>query len=311
MGEKKLNCERHKSYEALAKDKKIVFEEALYSFYDRVDGFAHRVYEAMQYSLKAGGKRIRPLLFLEAYSQVRGEIEQSAMSFACAIEMIHTYSLVHDDLPAMDDDDYRRGKPTNHKVFGEGMAILAGDGLLNGAYELMLNASLSAKNPKAALKAAMHIANASGVNGMIGGQVVDMESEGKGLVGSAAESTLAYIHAHKTAALLETSVYAGACLAEATDEHLKALETYGHHIGMAFQIVDDILDIVGDQALLGKDIGSDIERGKLTYPALYGIDKSRLLAKQHLDAAKNALIVFDQPSELLLALVDFLMDRNY
>lgn len=298
-------------FEELAIHKKDAFEKALYQIYAEPKGLAATVFSGMQYSLKAGGKRLRPLLLLEAYSQIKGCVDSTAMDFACAMEMIHTYSLIHDDLPAMDDDDLRRGKPTNHKVFGEGMAVLAGDGLLNGAFELMLEASLKADSPMAALLAAKHIARAAGVNGMIGGQVVDMESEGKGLVGQESENTLAFIHAHKTAALLETSVYAGACLAQGSEEDLEALKTFGHHIGMAFQIVDDILDIVGDQAVLGKDIGSDAQRGKLTYPAIYGIEASRDLAKGHLDCARVALQNFEQPSELLLALVDFLLERNY
>lgn len=300
------------------KEKKDAFESVLYSQFKGVtpppsesSWATERIYEAMHYSLEAGGKRLRPLLFLEAYQQCGRGVDQGAINFALALEMIHTYSLIHDDLPAMDDDDFRRGKPTNHKVFGEGLAVLAGDGLLNSAFEKLLEGCSLAQNKTAALAAASHIARAAGVHGMIGGQVADMLSEGKGLAGDQAKEALAYIHAHKTGALLVTSVYAAACLADSPPQTLEALKAYGENVGMAFQIVDDILDIVGDQAVLGKDIGSDAARGKLTYPALYGLDQSREMAKGHLDAARAALGHFEAPSPFLMGLVDFLEHRQF
>lgn len=298
-------------FEALLNEKKKQFEAALYAVYNEAAGPDALIYKAMQYSLEAGGKRLRPLLFLETYAQCGKAVNRTAMTFAIALEMIHTYSLIHDDLPAMDNDDYRRGKPTNHKVFGEGMAVLAGDGLLNGAFEQLFSGCLESEQPHLALRAAKHIAESAGVKGMIGGQVVDMLSEGKGLSGEAAQSSLTYIHAHKTGALIKTSVYAAACLADSGEIALAAMKAYGHHIGMAFQIVDDILDIVGDQALLGKDIGSDQARGKLTYPAVYGLEASQLMAKEHLTAARNALDAFEAPSPFLAGLVTFLEHRQF
>lgn len=299
------------NFEGLLQEKKRAFEAVLYNIFSNQAGLEARVYEAMSYSLEAGGKRLRPLLFLEAYEQVSGQEGPVAMDFACALEMIHTYSLVHDDLPAMDNDDFRRGKPTNHKVFGEGLAVLAGDALLNSAFELMIQGALKAHSPRAALMAIQDIAKASGVKGMIGGQVVDMLSEGQDLSGEVAQDALAYIHANKTAALLQTSVCAAGKLAMANEEALRALEHYGYHIGMAFQIVDDILDIVGDRAALGKTIGSDEARGKLTYPVVYGIEKSQAMAKDHLEAAMQALNTFEKPSPFLKELLVFLAERSY
>lgn len=201
----------------------------------------------MNYSLKAGGKRLRPILTLEACKLVGGN-EKDAYPFAVAIEMIHTYSLIHDDLPALDNDDLRRGRKTNHKVYGEAMAILAGDGLLNYAYEIMLRESLSKGEPEKYLKAINEIAKASGIYGMIGGQVVDIESEGK----SIDMEKLDFIHMNKTAAIIIGCMRAGAIIGGASEEELENVTKYAKNIGLSFQIVDDILDIVGDEAKLGK-----------------------------------------------------------
>jgi len=293
-------------FKSMLEQRQQEFDMALSTHFNEPTLYQHKVFEAMRYSLNVGGKRIRPILFLEAYS-LCGKSSQIAKDFACALEMIHTYSLIHDDLPAMDNDDFRRGNPTNHKVFGEGMAILAGDGLLNYAYELMLKRTLDSDNPRPALLAMNTIATASGVYGMIGGQVVDMQSEGK----APNEEDLSFIHQHKTAALLKASVVAGGYLAQASQENLSRLDAYGHHIGMAFQIVDDILDIVGNQDKLGKTVGSDLERGKLTYPCVYGLEKSRVMAKEHLESAKQAICGFGPSSEFFSALADFLLHREY
>ncbi len=303
------------NFEILLKEKKTAFEAVLYTYFSEPTPFETKIFESMAYSLSAGGKRLRPLLLLEAFELCRGNTGQytdsrhdnMAMTFAVAMEMIHTYSLIHDDLPAMDNDDFRRGKPTNHKVFGEAMAVLAGDGLLNQAYELMLNEAMNSPAPQGCILAAAAIAKAAGVKGMIGGQVVDMLCEGQ--VPNA--ENLGFIHQHKTADLITVSLVAGALLAEGTTAQVEALRLYGHHIGMAFQIIDDILDITGNQETLGKDIGSDEGKGKLTYPAVYGLAVSRDMAKKHLEEAVVTLAEFPVASPFLLGLADFLLNRDH
>ena len=230
---------------------------------------------SMRYSVFAGGKRVRPVLLLAACEAVGGEVEP-ALPAACAMEMIHTYSLIHDDLPAMDDDDFRRGNPTNHKVYGEATAILAGDALLTEAF-ILLSRSEDAGDASARLRVIHEIARAAGSRGMVGGQVVDMESEGKGAIDLA---ILSYIHTHKTGALIRASVRAGAILGGAKEQGLEALTRYGDAIGLAFQIADDILDVEGTTEQLGKDAGSDQARGKATYPALVGLDASKQRAQE-------------------------------
>jgi geranylgeranyl diphosphate synthase, type II len=259
---------------------------------------------SMRYSVFAGGKRVRPVLMLAACETVGGELEQ-AMSAACAMEMIHTYSLIHDDLPAMDDDDFRRGNPTNHKVYGEATAILAGDALLTEAFILL--SSENGGDPAARLRVIHEIANASGSRGMVGGQVVDMESEGKGEIDIA---TLSYIHTHKTGALIRASVRAGAILGGASAEHLDALTRYADAIGLAFQIADDILDVEGTTEELGKDAGSDQARGKATYPALVGLEASRARALELVQMALDALANFDDRAEPLRAIASYIVKRK-
>ena len=244
---------------------------------------------AMRYSLLLPGKRLRPVLLLAAYHLVRDDWEQ-ALPFACAMEMIHTYSLIHDDLPAMDDDALRRGKPTNHRVFGEAVAILAGDGLLNLAYETMLSAPIAAERPEQALRAAGEIARRAGVCGMIAGQTADVTLEGHA---PTAES-VRYIHLHKTADLLTAPVVAGLMLAGATEAQLEAGRTYGRGIGLAFQIVDDLLDLEGDVSLLGKETGMDAQRGKQTWPAAFGVERSRQDAGKAIVQAVQALSPFGE-----------------
>ena len=259
--------------------------------------------EAMCYSLEAGGKRLRPALLLSVCDAM-GVAEAEALPFACALEMIHTYSLIHDDLPAMDNDDLRRGRPTNHKVFGEGMAILAGDGLLHGAMELMLRAACGMGDLRGA-KAAEAIARRSGVTGMVAGQVMDVTGEGSEVT----EGKVSYIHAHKTADLLTAPIEAGMCLAGADEAQVAQGVAYGYHLGMAFQIVDDLLDVVGDTAILGKQTGMDAQAGKLTWVALKGIEGARKDAAMHIERACEAAEVFGNEKKFFKALAQSTLDR--
>lgn len=249
---------------------------------------------AMRYSLLLPGKRIRPTLLLAAYHLIREDWE-SVLPFACALEMIHTYSLIHDDLPAMDDDALRRGKPTNHRVYGENMAILAGDGLLNMAYETMLNAPFTAQRPAQAVAAMREIARRAGVCGMIAGQTLDVKLEGC----APSRESVRYIHLHKTADLLTAPVTAGLMLAGAADEQIEAGRIYGRGLGLAFQIVDDLLDLEGDAALLGKETGMDAQRGKMTWPAVCGVETARADAKQAVAEAVEAMRIFGDRGEKL------------
>jgi geranylgeranyl diphosphate synthase type II len=260
---------------------------------------------AMQYSLDAGGKRLRPGLCL-AFARLHGAAEEAAMPFACALEFIHTYSLIHDDLPAMDNDDLRRGKPSNHKVFGEAAAILAGDGLLTEAFGLMAGSAPGV--PEAARLAAIaEIARAAGAAGMVGGQALDMEYTGKIDVPLI---KLRDMHARKTGALITAACAAGAMLAGADPGGVENARAYGREIGMAFQIVDDILDVTGDTASLGKPVGSDQDKGKTTYPSLLGLAQSAELARDCATRAKAALAGYSGDSaDFLRELADFVVDR--
>lgn len=261
--------------------------------------------DAMSYSLMAGGKRLRPVLCLMS-AEMFGD-EKRALDIACALEMIHTYSLIHDDLPAMDNDALRRGKPTNHVVFGEAYAILAGDGLLNCAFEVMLKSAQENKdNGLDYMKAMNIIAKAAGVQGMIAGQVGDMAFEGEKLD----ENVLCYIHERKTAALIKASVLSGAALSGAKKMEIAALDTYGDCIGMVFQIIDDILDEVGDQQKMGKTLGKDCDADKQTFTKVYGIEKSKKIARQKTDEAIRALECFDNRAENLKALAEYLLNRD-
>ncbi|TDX48261.1 polyprenyl synthetase family protein [Orenia marismortui] len=260
--------------------------------------------KSMRYSVLAGGKRLRPILALEAAKLIGGQ-EEDILPAACALELIHNYSLIHDDLPAMDDDDLRRGKPTNHKVFGEAMAILAGDALLTYAFEIMTKIdNVSAEQVLLAVK---ELAKASGSKGMVGGQVADILAEGHQID----SNELDYIHRHKTGALLKASVRIGAILSGANDEQLKALTTYAEEIGLGFQIVDDILDIEGDIEKIGKDVGSDLDRDKATFPAIYGLEESKKMASKTCKRAKEALNIFGEKAEVLLKLADYIIERDY
>lgn len=265
------------------------------------------LHESMRYSVFAGGKRIRPILMLAACEAVGGDVRH-ALPAACAIEMIHCYSLIHDDLPAMDDDDLRRGKPTNHKVYGEDIAILAGDGLLTEAFILLSNPDFCEDMLPQVRNEAVHLlAKNAGSLGMVGGQVVDMESEGKEID----LPTLEYIHTHKTGALILAAIECGAVIGGASPAQRKALIRYGQAAGLAFQIADDILDIVADQNVLGKDIGSDEGRGKATYPALIGMNESRARAQELRDISFAALDSFGESARPLREIASYIVDRSF
>lgn len=264
------------------------------------------IFRAVRYSLFAGGKRIRPILCLAATEAVGGKPE-SSLPVACAIEMIHTYSLIHDDLPAMDNDDYRRGRLTSHKVFGEDLAILAGDALLTEAFQVMTRREVAAVlPPDRLLQVVREIAEAAGWFGMVGGQVLDVQSEGQ----TVAPETLYAIHRMKTGAMILVSLRTGAILAGAEEEALAALSDYGRQIGLAFQIADDILNVEGDKALLGKGTGSDAARGKVTFPLLLGLEASRSRAEELVKGAIEALAPFDEKAEPLRWIARYILERK-
>ncbi len=268
--------------------------------------YPERIYEAMRYSLMAGGKRLRPILCLATCELVGGSIEM-AIPTACALEMIHTMSLIHDDLPAMDNDDYRRGKLTNHKVFGEDVAILAGDGLLAYAFEYIATQTKGV-DPVNLLRIVACVGRAVGAEGLVGGQVVDLESEGKSDV---TLETLNFIHNHKTAALLEASVISGAILAGASDEQVSCLSRYAQSIGLAFQIVDDVLDITSTPEELGKSVGKDVQAKKVTYPSFWGIEQSKEQARRLVQQAQAELADFGEAAVPLIAIADFITNRTH
>ncbi|MBJ6749282.1 polyprenyl synthetase family protein [Geomonas anaerohicana] len=286
------------------KQKCQLVDQALERYLPDAEELPASLHSAMRYSVFAGGKRVRPVLMLAACEAVGGSAD-AVMPAACAMEMIHTYSLIHDDLPAMDNDDFRRGNPTNHKVYGEATAILAGDALLTEAFILLSNGT--GGDPAARLKVIQEIAVASGSRGMVGGQVVDMESEGRHDVDLA---TLSYIHTHKTGALIRASVRCGAILAAASEEQFKSLTRYADAIGLAFQIADDILDVEGTTEELGKDAGSDQARGKATYPALMGLEASKARAHELVEIALDALSSFDEGAEPLRAIASYIVKRK-
>ena len=258
-------------------------EQALTPMLQSLGAIPERLLEAMRYSLEAGGKRLRPVMLLAACDMAGGDME-TALPFACAMEMIHTYSLIHDDLPAMDNDDLRRGKPTNHKVFGEGMAVLAGDGLLNAAAELMARAALQF-NEKRGIRALEIIMRHAGVTGMIAGQAADLDNEGE----APRVEMLTYIHSHKTADLLEAPMEAGLVLAGADEKACRLGRDYGYHLGLAFQMTDDLLDVTGDTALLGKKTGADAEQNKMTWVALRSVEGTQKDAEEQAELAIRAV----------------------
>ncbi len=269
--------------------------------------FARHI-ESMRYSLFAGGKRLRPILCLAAADVVCGDDEtrRKALPVACAIECIHAYSLIHDDLPAMDNDDLRRGKPTNHTVYGEAAAILAGDGLLTYAFDLLSSDSTAALGERTRLRIIQTIARAAGPQGMVGGQSLDMLYEGK----EAGYEVLRTIHQSKTGALITASIEAGALVAAAEESQITALRSYGEQVGLAFQIIDDLLDLESSIEELGKAVGKDMEAHKLTYPALFGVETSRIMAHDAVGAAQKALDGFDARADILRALARHIVERR-
>jgi geranylgeranyl diphosphate synthase, type II len=289
------------------KDRCSLVDGALDRVLPKADDLPVSLHKSMRYSVFAGGKRIRPILMLAACETVGGSISR-AMPAACAMEMIHTYSLIHDDLPAMDDDDFRRGNPTNHKVFGEATAILAGDALLTEAFILLSTPEPQGSPPATDMVQVIHeIAHCAGSRGMVGGQVVDMESEGKHEIDLA---TVQYIHTHKTGALIKASVKAGAILGGADAAELAALTRYGEAVGLAFQIADDILDIEGTTEEIGKDAGSDEARGKATYPAVIGLTDSKLRAVELVEMALESLTGFDHRADPLREIATYIVKRK-
>ncbi|GIX47599.1 MAG: farnesyl-diphosphate synthase [Candidatus Tectimicrobiota bacterium] len=292
--------------DAYLRRQRQLVEEALDQLLPGTDCYPPVLMEAMRYSVFAGGKRLRPILLLAATEAVGGEVT-AVLPAACALECIHTYSMIHDDLPAMDDDDYRRGKPTNHKVYGEAMAILAGDALLTHAFELLSGPPLSERFPATLLLQVAHrIARAAGSFGMIGGQVMDVLCEGQ----QVDTAVLEYIHRHKTAALIEAAVTAGGLLGGGTPQEVAALQHYGHCLGWAFQIVDDLLDVEGDAAQLGKAVGRDAAQGKVTYPALLGVEASRQRALSLMHEGVAALAAFGPRAERLRQLAAYVVSRQ-
>ncbi len=264
------------------------------------------IYEAMNYSLLSGGKRLRPVLLLAAYELFKDE-EEKALPFACAMEMIHTYSLIHDDLPAMDNDDYRRGKLSNHKKYGEAAAILAGDGLLNRAFETGLEAAMKFEDKNKAIRALFYVSKSSGSDGMIGGQVVDIFGHDK----ISTLDDLKYMYSLKTGAIIKSSLVAGAILGGAGEVELKALESYAEKIGLAFQIEDDILDVTGTVEKLGKMTGSDEANDKVTYLAFVTLEEAKKQVHYLTNEAVKSLCIFGDKAAYLIELAKFLTDRDH
>ena len=306
MGEIMLEQRKSSAFDLASylQDKKELVEVALDGSLPIVR--PEKIYEAMRYSLLAGGKRLRPILCL-ATCELLGGTEEMSMPTACALEMIHTMSLIHDDLPAMDNDDYRRGKLTNHKVFGEDIAILAGDGLLAYAFEFVVTQTQNVA-PKNIIEVIARLGRTVGAAGLVGGQVLDLESEGKTDITA---ETLTFIHTHKTGALLETSVVSGAILAGAGPEEVQKLSQYAQNIGLAFQIIDDILDITATQEELGKTAGKDLVAQKATYPSLWGIEESRNQAQQLIDSAIDKLADYGEKAAPLRAIAQYIVNRKH
>lgn len=285
-------------------EKRCLIDAALNEYLPPEDRFPDVIYRAMRYGVLNGGKRLRPILTLAACEAVGGKPE-IAMPTACAVEFIHSFSLVHDDLPALDNDDFRRGKPTSHKVFGEAIAILAGDALLAFAFETVTRRTKGVP-AEVVLEVARRIASAAGTGGMVAGQVVDMISEGKKIE----PETLEFMHRNKTGTLIEASVVCGGLVGGASADQLDALSRYGGKVGLAFQIADDILDIEGEQVRTGKTAGSDLRKQKATYPSLYGLEKSKELARQAIDEAIETLRDFGERADPLRALARFVVERE-
>lgn len=288
------------------KKQQALINSALDKWLPKPRGPSSPVLEAMRYSLMSGGKRVRPILLLAGAQAVGGD-QKTLLPAACALECIHTYSLIHDDLPAMDDDDLRRGRPTCHKVYGEAIAVLAGDGLLTYAFELICKPELvQSISPPLLREAIFLLARAAGVSGMVGGQAADILMEGRPVDAE----TLSFIHSHKTGALIGASVEIGALLGKGNNDELNRLRKYGESLGLAFQIKDDLLDVEGDQEILGKPVGSDDRNLKATYPALFGLNETKRKARELLEQALSELETFDENAEPLRAIARYVVERD-
>lgn len=283
-------------------------EEVIKKFLPKEEGLQKIICEAMNYSVLGGGKRLRPVMMQATYELFGGKNEAVIEPFMAAMEMIHTYSLVHDDLPAMDNDDLRRGRATTHIKYNEGLAILAGDGLLNFAFETALRAFDCCENPDVVARAMKILARKAGIYGMIGGQTVDIEAENGNQIID--EETLLFIHKHKTAALIESSMMIGAILAGADDKDIDTVEKIAYNIGIAFQIQDDILDVIGSEEVLGKPIGSDAKNEKLTYVSLKGLDVAKEDVKKLSDEAISYIQKYEKEEHFLSELTRYLIDRE-
>ncbi len=287
---------------------KALLDEHILDFIPDIDQKSITLYDSMKYSILAGGKRIRPVLLLAACEFCGGKAEE-ALPYACAMEYIHTYSLIHDDLPCMDDDELRRGQPTNHVIYGDAVATLAGDGLQAAAYEAMQRDMLlyfdNFDALKSRVRAAYEIVKGAGVTGMVAGQIADVEAENK----RCSKELLDYIHITKTADMIISAVRAGARLGSCSEQELENLTVYAENLGLAFQVCDDILDVEGDEELLGKEVGHDEANSKATYPALYGLDESKRKLRELTDAAKDALAEYYDNAELFVELAEMLATR--
>lgn len=287
-------------------ERQRLVEEALDRLLPPADTYPRPLHEAMRYSVFAGGKRLRPILAI-AGAEAAGGRAEDVLPVACALECIHTYSLIHDDLPSMDNDDLRRGKPTCHRVYGEALAILAGDALLTLAFALLSEEGLAKRLGAERLsQLVQEIARAAGSLGMVGGQVVDLLSEGKEID----RGTLLFLHTHKTGALIRASVLSGGLVVKASQEELEALSRYGERIGLAFQIVDDLLDITGIEEEMGKPVGSDKKKKKATYPTLIGLEESKRQVELLTALAKEALSPFGDRAWALKAIADYIASRR-
>lgn len=293
-------------FEQMAKERAEHAEQVFRKYLPEESGYQKTIFEAVNYSMCAGGKRIRPIIMDEVYRMFGGKDAVVIEPFMAAMEMIHTYSLVHDDLPAMDNDDYRRGKLTTHKKFGEAMGILAGDALLNLAYETAFCAFEGGGDPARTVRALQVLGHKAGVSGMVGGQVVDVEENGRFVD----EETLLFVYRTKTSALFEAAFMIGGILAGASDEDVDTLEKIGNHLGMAFQIQDDILDVSGDEDKLGKPVHSDEKNEKSTYAAIHGVGASREQVRMYTDEAVSCLNGFAGEQKFLTDLFIWLADRD-
>lgn len=298
--------EAETSLQQYLSEKRALVERALHTYLPPLDTFPPLLHESMHYSIFSGGKRLRPILVLMA-AELCEKASEDVLFAAAALEMIHTYSLIHDDLPAMDNDDLRRGQPTTHKQYGEAIAILAGDALLTLAFQVITDPRhLAVCSPETILRATYELSTAAGAIGMVGGQMLDIDAEQRTISAKELET----IHRLKTGKLLTVSLRVGAILSEASQETIKALTLYGERIGLAFQIVDDILDIEGDEAQLGKSVQSDVTNQKSTYPSVFGLAESKAIAANLVQQARTALDLFGERADYLRQLAHYILSRT-